>query len=416
MKKISAILAVLLLAAWGAGAQNNPYAIDDECYKWFLAAEQALDDFETDAFEKGQQKLLETSLRKKDAKAQTLYYVHQLKRTSHLAQMEKRREQASWDNIVWNARMEEERETLQRIAKATGYMQYYHYANELCQTYYYNTSQDVVASELLVSVMQEAKEAGDEYGMWQAQIYLGRLYLRICDKLNTRKYFGEAVRVYEKTEDPTIRRQGITVAFCELADTYPVASDSARMFYAKAEQAIKTRADSVRVSYYKAQLAAWDGDLTTYRRLRDHCLNNAIFHLTIREGNSLFACVDNILDGKPLNAFRSSVNSLYIQQQYSYVTSLAIKHRQWETASAVMTRLIDRLYNDIFGINTQRLDHMSTQYEQNRLSSDLERATRKNERTRIWVGLLLSLVLVEALVFILLYRRERKKNLKNHSE
>lgn len=416
MKKISAIIVAIFLATFWAGAQNNPYAIDDECYSWFKEAEQTVDDLETDNFDKAQQKLLEAALRKKDTKAQTLYYVMQLKRTSRLAHHEWMAKQTNWNNIEWNARMEEDREILQRIAKATGYMQYYHYANELCQTYYFNTSQDLAATEMLVSQMQEAKETGDEYSMWKAQIYLGKLYQRISDILNTRKYLTEAVKVYERSEDPTIKRQGIASQLCDLADTYPVASDSARMFYHKAELEAKTVMDSVKVAYYNAQLAAWDDDIDTYRRNRDYCMNHPLFSSAVREGRTLFNCVDNMLEGKPLSAFKAKVDALYLSQQFSFVTAFAIKLQQWETASAILLRHVDRLYRNIYSLNGQRLDLITSQYELESLSADLDRMTRKVQRTRFLTPVLISIIVLETLALAVIFIRKRKKNLKKNSQ
>ena len=85
MKKQILILALLVLVL-PAAAQKNAYQIDDECYSYFRISEQNMDNFESDEFETAVQALLESSLRKKDAKAQTIYYVEILKRVSHEAQ------------------------------------------------------------------------------------------------------------------------------------------------------------------------------------------------------------------------------------------------------------------------------------------------------------------------------------------
>ena len=71
MKKLILILFLLALVI-PAQAQKNPYQIDDECYSYFRISEQNMDNFESDEFETAVQALLESSLRKKDAKAQTL--------------------------------------------------------------------------------------------------------------------------------------------------------------------------------------------------------------------------------------------------------------------------------------------------------------------------------------------------------
>ena len=134
MKRL--ILILMLLVPASLWAQNNAYKIDDECYSYFRTAEQTVDDVESGAFDVAVQGLLESALRKKDVKAQTIYYVEILKRESRLAQTARTQDISSWDSSMWNARIEEARETAQRVARATGFMQYYYYASELCQTYY----------------------------------------------------------------------------------------------------------------------------------------------------------------------------------------------------------------------------------------------------------------------------------------
>ncbi len=67
-------------------SKNNPYEIDDECYRWYQQAEQAMNDFQSDACEKAIAKLQETARAKKDEKARTLYYVEELKPLSGLDQ------------------------------------------------------------------------------------------------------------------------------------------------------------------------------------------------------------------------------------------------------------------------------------------------------------------------------------------
>ena len=408
MKKLTLILILLTASAFMAGAQNNPYKIDDECYSYFIAAGNALDDFETDAFEQAHQKMLETSLRKKDTKAQAIYYVEKLKRSSHLAQYVRKQDSFAWDSQSWNDRIEQERETAQRIARATGYIQYYYYASELCQTYYFNTQQDVLAGEMLTAMMQEARESGEEYALWKSLTYLGKLYQRISDQYSTRKYLNEVVRIYETSNDPTIRRQSITLQFFELGDTYPPESDSARFFYRKAAEACVTSQDSLRTQYYNAQLAVWDNDLASYHHYRDSCLSVASFPNLIRGGKALFSCVDAILAGKPVSSFRADINGLNLRQQMIFTSHLARKRGQWEAASAIQEKHIQRLYADIYLNNSQRLDHLSAKYGHERLSADLADASRQVSRRSSLVAILLAVMLLGWLILALIHKKSKK--------
>ncbi len=411
MKRIVLILSLLTSALVSYG-QNNPYELDDECYVWYLASVEATDDFESDTFDQAQQNLLELSLRHKDTKAQTIYYVQQLKHTSHLAQNIRRqniRDRVEWDAQYWNSLVDEQRETLMDVAKATGYMQYYYYAFDLCQTYYFNTDQDVVAVEMLMSMMKEARLSGDEYGMWKSLIFLSLLYKRINDQHNTQFYLREAVKMYENTSDETILRQSMTDPYCNLACTYAVGSDSARLYFDKAARHRVTRQDSLKVAYFQAQLAAWDGDIAEYHRLRDYCYSFDTFETLILAGNHLFDCIDNILKGSRTSSFRNDLDSLYFHEQLDYAASLAYKHGQWETAATILFAYTARLHADIFSINRQSLGQMSAEYENNHLLAELAAASHKAKRTAIWVAVLLSLLLLSVLTYTLLHVKNLKK-------
>lgn len=406
MKKLILILSLLALVL-PAQAQKNPYQIDDECYSYFRISEQNMDNFESDEFETAVQALLESSLRKKDAKAQTIYYVEILKRMSHEAQYKRNKDISSWDSGMWNSKVEDARETAQRISKATGYMQYYYYASELCQTYYFNTQQDTHAAEMLTSMMEEAKETGDEYALWKSLMSLSKLYLRMSDIVNTQKCLLQVVKIFETSQDATIRRQSMSMQYCDLADTYPVASDSARMYYGKAADCRVSLMDSVRVAYYGAQLDAWDNNLPEYRNKRDYCLSKPVFHSTIRSGKVVFNCIDNILAGHSAS-IEKDIRSLYYRQQMGFLAGFASTRGQWETSARILSLLSSRLYGDISRINNQRLEQLTAHYETSRLETELEKANRKAHRAMIYAGVLL-LILLAGAAALLLERKKKKE-------
>ena len=77
MKIRSLTLASLLLAAClQAAAQDNPYNIDNDCYKYFLQAESLVGKA---GFYEANSNLLKTARAKGDTKSETLYYVEELK-------------------------------------------------------------------------------------------------------------------------------------------------------------------------------------------------------------------------------------------------------------------------------------------------------------------------------------------------
>ena len=398
------ILALTLAWAITAGAQNNVYGIDDECYKYFRDAEHTVDNLESDQFDQAVQSLLDVATRKKDVKAQTIYYVEILKRVARQGRVAPEAQRQEW-----NSRVDASRRTLQSIAKANGYLQYYYYAQELAQNYYFNTGQDLAATELINSMMEECREVGDEYGFWQGIRYLAVLYKRMSDEYNCARYLREYVRIRETTQDPLILRQFITGPYLDLGDTYPVGSDSARYYYRKAESHASALIDTLRYTIRRAELAAYDGDLQAYRNYRDFCLNCPIF-FTHQEGGKFFLdCVDNILSGSPYSAYKVSIDSLRTVQHFKFLEALTAKMGQWETSAKVSQRHLYRLKSDITHLNTRRLEEISGQFGNNKLQADLAEASQKMARNTVLIALLVTVLLLAALFFTLVHMRSLKR-------
>ena len=404
MKRILAILALALASAI-AGAQNNPYDIDDECFKYFSEAENLVNDISNDEFEKVNQKLLSTALAKNDQKARTLYYVGQLKRTSKKGQKAPRSEREKW-----NAEVEADRTELCAIAKETDYLQYYYYAYELAQTYYFNSGQNIAGTKLLNDMMEEAKAAEDEYGLWQCLRYISQLYQRENDLKTTQKYLKQVVDIHLSSNDPMVKRQSITRPCCDLADTYPVASDSARFYYRLGERMSDLHLDTLRINYYKAQLAAYDRDFKTYRSYRDYCLGDKSFNYLFRTGDVLFACVDKLIDGQlSLEKDKKQLDTLYYSQQKNYLASLAGRYYAWDVSSYMKGRLYDYLLGSISRINDQRLDEIAAQYGNYSLNAELAEKSKQVSKITALVAILLTVILFGALLFTWVHMRNLEK-------
>ena len=406
MTRISAIIVLLTAFALAAGAQNNPYAINDECYTYFTAAENTVDDLGSTEFEENNEKLLQTAVAKEDQKARTLYYVERLKRTSRFGQAASLSERKQWNDLIDIHRLE-----LQAVSKETGYTQYYYYAYELAQTYYFNTHQQITAMSLLNTMMNDARTAGDEYGQWQCLRYISMLYQRQSDQLNTRYYLQQVVSLYETTSDEKIRRQDMTREYCDLADTYTTGSDSARMYYRKGGKAALVLLDTLRYNYYQAQLAAFDGDRAAYQKNRDYCLSHKKrFVQGIRTGDLLFECVDCILSGRPIESYRTKLDSIYLSQQINYLCHLAEVRKAWEVSAHMGMRYISRIQNDLSASNSQKLEEVSAQMDNFRLNADLTRQSQKITRITLLLAILLTIILVGALVFAWLHVRSLRRH------
>ena len=406
MKKTLVLLALLLCARLlPVSAQDNPYSIDNDCYTYFLAAENTVNDLSTTEFEDNNEKLLQTAVAKEDQKARTLYYVERLKRTSRLGQAAPMHERKKWNDFIDIHRLE-----LQAVSKETGFTQYYYYAYELAQTYYFNTRQQITAMGLLNTMMTEARNTEDEYGQWQSLRYIAMLYQRQSDIINSRYYLRQVVEMHEASTDEKIRRQSITRQYCDLADTYATGSDSARLYYRKAAKDACLQLDTLRVRYYQAQLAAFDGDLVGYQKNRDFCLAQKHFPQIIRTGDVLFDCVDCLLAGKPLSTYQPKLDAVYLNQQLQYLIQLAESRKAWEVAAHMSDRYISRLQSDLSLGNSQKLEEVSAQMDNFRLNADLARQSQKITRITLLLAILMTIILVGALFFTWLHVRSLRRH------
>ena len=103
-------------------AQNNPYQIDDECYKYMTEADRLIG---KPGFDEQNEALLRTALLKEDKKAEVLYYVEELRDNT-------RRPDAGEQQVL------ESQARLKEIAERYDYMQYYFQSYQFVKNYYYN--------------------------------------------------------------------------------------------------------------------------------------------------------------------------------------------------------------------------------------------------------------------------------------
>ena len=191
------ILPILfLLPTAMASAQNNAYAIDDECYVLFQRAESMAGRVTDEQFNLVNDSLLHIALAKNDKKSQVLYYVERLKHAIRSKSDESRILKAF--------------EELKSASTSNGYRQHFYYAYELTQNYYYNTGRANTAIELLQEMQAIALEQSDAYGLWYSSRYMVALYMDMNDYVSAKKYILQSIKVYNETDDPTVRRQSIS--------------------------------------------------------------------------------------------------------------------------------------------------------------------------------------------------------------
>lgn len=402
MKRFVLACLCLLAAVWPSAAQNNPYEIDDVCYAILQRVEAVVDDPAAEDFDEISADLLATAIERGDTKAQTLYYVFALRRICRVGvnvPMEQR--------LQMNRQVDEAFDKLREVAREMGYTQYYYYSYDLAQNYYFDSRQITAAFDLLDEMLKESEQENDDYGEWQALRFLAQMYMQQGDIVNTRLYLLQALDLYAESKDPDVRRQPVTRTYCDLADTYDFSEDSSRLFYNRAAEAAQTHLDTLRCSYYQAQIAAFDKDVAEYERKRDYCLNDSAFRSFFRTGKELFACVDAVVhNARPSQAL---MDTLALPRQQLFLGRLAAQWGQYDISLKMMRKRYEEMQYMLSRVNNMRLEEASGRYQNYSLNRQL---IEKNQEVLMATRLVEFLVMVILLVssgFFWVHNRNLRK-------
>ena len=402
MKRFVLACLCLLAALWPSAAQNNPYEIDDVCYAILQRVEAVVDDPAAEDFDEISADLLATAIERGDTKAQTLYYVFALRRICRVGvnvPMEQR--------LQMNRQVDEAFDKLREVAREMGYTQYYYYSYDLAQNYYFDSRQITAAFDLLDEMLKESEQENNDYGEWQALRFLAQMYMQQGDIVNTRLYLLQALDLYAASKDPDVRRQPVTRTYCDLADTYDFAEDSSRLFYNRAAEAAQAHLDTLRCSYYQAQIAAFDKDLAEYERKRDYCLNDSAFRSFFRTGEELFACVDALVhNARPSQAL---MDTLALPRQQQFLGRLAAQWGQYDISLMMMRKRYEEMQYMLSRVNNMRLEEASGRYQNYALNRQL---TEKSQEVLMATRLVEFLVMVILLVssgFFWVHNRNLRK-------
>ena len=405
MKKKLLILFSLLAGCFAASAQNNPYEIDDTCYAFFQESEKLVG---KPGFQAANELLLQSALAKKDPKAETLYYVERLKNQIRFP--------SSDDN---DRLVDEAQEKLKQVALDKGFMQYYYYSYQLAQNYYYNNQKRYRTVSLMQEMQQTALKHGDAYGIWTSAKYLASLYIEQNDYVSAKKYILQALDLYNTTDDDAVSRQSPTRLYCDLADTYPIGSDSVRICVSKAVQSAKQDLDTLRCTYYQAKLAALDLDQEKYRGYRDFCLNHARFPQIASNGKKFFSLMDAVFDGSIVGR-ENEIFQLNSVRELKVIANLCENLGLKDFAFSIEKRLVSRLEIIISRSNQSRLSELDVTMGKAALNAELD--TKEDEISRIshMLFILLTIIFAGAAAFSVVYirslQRGKKKDLQRIEE
>ena len=403
-KTVSIILLALCCLAGSVAplaAQNNPYAIDDECYKYFKQAELLIG---KEGFEEVNNELLRTAITKDDKKAQTIYYVERLKNASR-----------SIPPHVYTTEEQDQKilqymADLKVVADKFGYPQYYYYAYEITQNYFYNHNKIIRTMELVQELQQVATQRKDAYGLWMSQRYMVSLYVAQSDYISAKTYIQKAIQIYEESKDPVIRRQSPSRLYCDLADTYFIGSDSLKINIHKAVKAATLHLDSLRCTYYLAKIAAYEKDAANYRRYRDYCLSDPQIGTISETAPLMFKTLDAIMEGR----FDANViNSLYVAtvREIKYLANVAEVYGYEEQGFEIERLLVQKFERHIAEANMSKITELDARLGNAELQKELATKSKEVLNVTRLVLILLTILLMAIITFLIIHVRTlRMKN------
>ncbi len=380
-------------------SQNNPYEIDDACFPLFEAAERMVG---RDGFAQANARLLEMATVRGDTKAQTLYYVERLR------DLTRRLRSVRVSSVEQDNEVIEYMEDLQRVATELGYKQYYYYAYELVQTHFYNHGKMVRTMELIQDMQRKAEAEQDEYGRWMAARYMVSIYVSQNDHVSAKKHILEALRIHASTLDETISRQSTARLYCDLADTYPVGHDSVEINLRHAWDVCRVHMDTLRCMYYAAKLSAFKRDVSSYRRIRDYCLDDPQLAQISSTAEQFFSNVNAIVCQHDLSKISLAGMSGCLRE-VEYLANIAESNGYTKDAFALEKQLVSFQEASLSRLNQSKITEMDASLGNIRLQGDLSREQAKVLKMLMWMAVMVGSMLLAVVIFLFLHAQRLRR-------
>ena len=405
MKKLKHY-ALLLVFAFGSvlqasaqAPQGNPLGIDDTCYALYQESEKQIGKA---GFIPANELLRQAAVDKKDDKAQVLYYVQILRDLVARPGTE-------------DSDIDAARENLKRIAVDKNHKYYFYQAYQLSQEYYTSRGEGYHAMLLMQEMQQAAIKDGDPYGIWSSSKYLADMYIRQNDYISAKPHIVSAIQLYQSTDDKAIKAESPTRLYCDLADTYPIASDSVRINVATAMAEAKSRLDTLRGRYYRLRLAALDGDDANYERLRALCLQDPDFPKISPDAKLFFSLIDATRDGSILQR-EDDIFKLSTVREMKVIANLCENKGYKDFAFGVEKKLVNYMEAVISNTTLSRISELDVTMGKAALNAEL--VTKEQELSRISyiLAILMGVVLVAVALFSILHINQLNKSKKKDAK
>ena len=399
MKKWLTTLTLLTALLLPLSAQDNPYGIDSDCYKLLQEVENTEGKI---GFEYANAALLSKAVEKGDTRAQTLYYVERLKNAIAVLQDSKTTTQQQDDKVVRYM------EDLKRVASDLGESKYFYSAYDLTQNYFFVHGKLVQTMELLQDMREQAVARKEPYGIWMGNRYIISLYIAQNDYISAKKYIKEAIRVYETTTDPTIKRESASRLYCDMSDTYPIGNDSVPYFLAKADAARKQHMDTLRCEYHHAKLAAYQRDVPRYEYARDYCLADSHLPVISATASMMFGYIDKLVYGEDIEEFDIVTMSQHLRE-VKYIANIAEEYGRKELAFKIEKNLVAYEERVLASANQSKLTEIEARMGNDVLSAQVSEETQRAQKAMRLVMLLIIAILLVITVFMIVYTLNLRK-------
>lgn len=374
-------------------AQNNPYQIDDECYKYMTEADRLIG---KPGFDEQNEALLRTALLKEDKKAEVLYYVEKLRDNT-------RRPEADEQQVL------ESQARLKEIAERYDYMQYYFQSYQFVKNYYYNNGKRLRALDVLLEMQKLAIAKDNEYGKWLSDGELASIYLNFGAGKAARSNLARLIDIYKNTDNPTIRRQSLCNYYLNYAEAFAVDVDSVEIYVNMAWKAAKIETDSVRCARETAKIQAMKGNRSEYTKYRDICLSSDNTNAIGRYTGFLFSCIDEIFDGT-FNHDQKAIYTGISINNIRVLSCVAEATGQYRLAGFLKNICLDGKEKELNDLLDMNLSEMEAKYKNNELSATIEEQTSELKVVNVMVAVLLSVILLGGILGLYIYVRNLRKS------
>ena len=238
--------------------------------------------------------------------------------------------------------------------------------------------------------------------------------MNMYDYPAVRRFARKTIQVYNETQDPLIKRQSVCRTWFDLADSYPVNSDSMRLCVTNGAKAALVQMDTLRANYYLAVLAALDRDHRTYKKYRDYCMKDPQILIIGQSVPTTLEAMDAVIAGKPRDTLLAIASRIQTFRGMKFIANVTEAYGYEETAFLLEKRIVQKLESNLTDVNHQRLVELNANLGVERLNKNLEE-TVKHEHAAKNIITILSVIIMAVIMAFSLFemasmRKRREKD------